>query len=73
MCVCAKALFVWLLYVCTYVCDMSSCVRSSCVAQFVCCTCLYALHSLCVLYVFVCTHVCKVFSKLFLSFADLET
>ena len=38
MCVCAKALFVWLLYVCTYLCDMSSCVRSLGVVQFVCCT-----------------------------------
>ena len=48
MCVCAQALFVWLLYVCTYVCDMSSCIRSLCVLRVVC-----TLHSLCVLYVFV--------------------
>ena len=52
-CVCAKALCVWLLYVCTYVCDMSSCVRSLCF------TCLYVrtLHSLCVV-VFVCMYTC---------------
>ena len=56
MCVCAQALFVWLLYVCTYVCDMSSCV----VVQFVCCMCLYVCiyTTQFVLYVFVCMYTC---------------
>ena len=53
MCVCAQALFVWLLYVCTYVCDMSSCIRSSCVLRVVC-----TLHSLCVVRVCMYVHVC---------------
>ena len=60
-----------------------------CVPMYVTCQVVYAvrvLHSLCVVHVcmhytvsvcctclYVCTHVCKVFSKLFLSFADLET
>ena len=53
------------------VCDMSSCVCSLCVVRvcmyvhynsFMCCTCLR-----------VCSRVCKMFSKLSLSSADLDT